>query len=77
MISFRPMSFHCSSTASDGLGAGLGGSFFAASCAATGIAAIPMANTTPTNLIHFVMAFFPPFRPHSGRALPPSDGRSG
>src|SRR5713226_8306364 len=56
-ISFRPMSFHCSSTACDGLGAGFGGSFFAASCAITGIIANPIPNTKPANLFYFVMVF--------------------
>src|SRR5712692_8279328 len=62
-ISFLPMSFHCSSTACDGLGAGFGGSFFAASCASTGITASPMANAKLTSLIHFVMVSLLSFVP--------------
>src|SRR5690349_4129274 len=51
MINFRPISFHCSSTACDGLGAGFGGSFFAASCATAGNTASPVANANPAT--HF------------------------
>src|SRR6267378_2066072 len=55
-ISFLPMSFHCSSTASDGPGAGFGGSFFAASCASTGNAANPAARTTPAIHLRFFIS---------------------
>jgi len=56
MISFRPMSFHCSSTACEGLGAGFGGSFFAASCATAGSTAIPIAKANPAT--HFSFFIF-------------------
>src|SRR5580704_17480001 len=46
-ISLRPMSFHCSRTASEGLGAGFGGAFFA-SCVRAGIAAKHAANNNAT-----------------------------
>src|SRR6266481_1671490 len=62
-ISFLPMSFHCSSTACDGLGAGFGGSFFAASCAITGNTANPMANARLASLIHFIMVSLLSFVP--------------
>src|SRR5712692_5441570 len=55
VINFRPMSFHCSSTACDGLGAGFGGSFFAASWAIKGSVASPKPNTSPPTFVHFVM----------------------
>src|SRR5712664_4621320 len=48
-ISFRPTSFHASSTASDGLGAGPG-AFFGASCARRGANAKHTANHTNANL---------------------------
>src|SRR5260370_13182754 len=70
MISFRPMSFHCSSTACEGLGAGFGGSFFAASCASTGSAANPAAKTTPPTHFSFFMFSFLRYVPtRSGRSL--------
>src|ERR1700732_634436 len=60
-ISFFPMSFHCSSTACDGLGAGFGGSFFAASCASTGIAANPAHNTNaPISFINLIFSLLSP-----------------
>src|SRR4029077_6631381 len=60
-ISFLPMSFHCSSTACDGLGAGFGGSFFAASCASTGIAANPAHNTNaPISFINLIFSLLSP-----------------
>src|SRR6266576_123977 len=52
-MSFRPISFHCSSTACEGLGAGFGGSFFAASCASTGSTANPMAKASPAIHLSF------------------------
>src|ERR1700756_3630763 len=53
-ISFRPMSFHCSSTASDGLGAGPG-AFFAASWARNGwVAKHAHSKATPTNTVRFI-----------------------
>src|SRR5258708_39689283 len=54
-ISFLPISFHCSSPAWDGLGAGFGGSFFAASWAIKGSVVSPRANTSPATFVHFVM----------------------
>src|ERR1700674_4039679 len=73
-ISFLPMSFHCSSTACDGLGAGFGGSFFAASCASTGIAANPAHSTTaPISFIHLIFSLLsPPARTLSYSDAPPS-----
>src|SRR6266478_8832790 len=53
MISFRPISFHCSSTACEGLGAGFGGSFFAASCATAGSIANPIAKAHPATHLSF------------------------
>jgi hypothetical protein len=58
MINFRPMSFHCSSTACEGLGAGFGGSFFAASCASAGIATNPVANAKPATHFGFIIFSF-------------------
>src|SRR5277367_732686 len=55
-ISFRPISFHDSSTAVDGPGAGLGGSFFAASCPRTPPATSPATTNTPASIFHFVIA---------------------
>src|SRR5437588_10874919 len=60
VINFRPISFHCSSTACEGLGAGLGGSFFAASCASTGITPNPMAKASPATHLSFFI--FPSLR---------------
>src|SRR5258708_7584134 len=68
-ISFRPTSFHCSRMACDGLGAGFGGSFFAASCASTGITASPMANAKLANLIHFIMVSLLRFVPERDAIL--------
>src|SRR6266849_8364966 len=60
-ISFLPTSFHCSSTACDGLGAGFGASFFAASCASTGIAVRPAHNTiAPITFINFIFSLLSP-----------------
>src|ERR1700722_5930796 len=62
-ISLRPMSFHCSSTASEGLGTGLGASFFA-SCERAGVtrivaAKIATANVrTPFNIVAFIIDGF-------------------
>src|SRR5258708_4284487 len=56
MISFRPISFHCSSTACEGLGAGFGGSFFAASCASAGNTANPIVKANPAT--HFRLFIF-------------------
>src|SRR5205807_1616053 len=71
VISRRPTSFHCSRTACDGLDAGLGGSFFAASCADMHNIATPIANTTPHNLTRFFMACFLRFVPFElGTPLP-------
>src|SRR5437660_1222735 len=53
MISFRPISFHCSSTACEGLGAGFGGSFFAASCATAGSIANPITKAHPATHLNF------------------------
>src|SRR5258708_23387904 len=55
-ISFRPISFHASSTASDGLGAGPG-AFFGASCARRGANAKQTANHTKANLVKRFIAF--------------------
>src|SRR5712692_6875280 len=52
------MSFHCSSTACDGLGAGFGGSFFAASCANTGSTANPIAKASPATHFSFLIFSF-------------------
>src|SRR2546421_2038349 len=60
VTNFRPISFHCSSTACEGLGAGFGGSFFAASCASTGITPNPMAKARPATHLSFFI--FPSLR---------------
>src|SRR5215470_13206974 len=73
VMSFLPISFHCSSTACDGLGAGFGGSFFAASCAVAGNIANPRANATPANLFQFVMISLLSL-PRPPGAPSPSDG---
>src|SRR5216683_6157143 len=78
-ISFLPISFHCSSTASEGPGAGFGGSFFAASCPSTGNAANPTAKATPaTHFRFFISSLLSCPRlsrcSEPGRALIPSDG---
>src|SRR5213596_1606734 len=46
-MSLRPMSFQDSSKACEGLGAGFGGAFFAASCARTGSAIKAAVNVIP------------------------------
>src|SRR6266481_3926951 len=57
-VSFRPMSFHCSSTACVGLTGALGGSFFfAASCATAGSTANPTPSTRPATTFHFFISF--------------------
>src|SRR6266436_5500601 len=71
MISFRPMSFHCSSTACEGLGAGFGGSFFAASCATAGSTAIPIAKANPAT--HFSFFIFLSSLTPERRTFFPSD----
>src|SRR5271165_188783 len=57
-ISLRPMSFHCSSTASDALGTGFGAaSFFCMSCERTGatkIVAAKIATASARMLFNFV-----------------------
>src|SRR5437588_6919122 len=60
VINFRPISFHCSSTACEGLGAGFGGAFFAASCANAGNTANPMAKARPATHLSFFI--FPSLR---------------
>src|SRR5260370_4985251 len=74
MISFRPISFHCSSTACDGLGAGFGGSFFAASCATTGNTANPIAKAHPAT--HFSFFIFLSSVTPERRTFFPSDAPS-
>ena len=57
-ISFRPMSFHCSTTACVGLTAAFGGSFFfAASCATAGATANPAPSTRLASTFHFFINF--------------------
>src|SRR6266705_1496324 len=73
IISFRPMSFHCSSTACEGLGAGFGGSFFAASCARTGSTPNPMAKAKPATHLSFFI-FLSSVAP-GNRTFSPSDAR--
>src|SRR5438445_5004787 len=60
VINFRPISFHCSSTACEGLGAGFGGAFFVASCASVGNTANPMAKARPATHLSFFI--FPSLR---------------
>src|SRR5260370_13282687 len=69
IISFRPISFHCPSTACEGLGAGFGGSFFVASCATAASTANPVANANPAT--HLTFFIFPPLR-----CAPTRSGRS-
>src|SRR5712691_4902556 len=69
MISFRPISFHCSSTACEGLGAGFGGSFFAASCATTGSTAHPIAKANPATHLSFFIFPSLRLRPNAGRTF--------
>src|SRR6266404_5492377 len=60
-ISLRPMSFHCSMIAADGLKAGFGGSFglLASVCATTGIAARNATAHNPAiNFIRFISLSF-------------------
>src|SRR5260370_12495091 len=74
IVSLRPISFHCSSTACEGLGAGFGGSFFAVSCPSTGNTANPAANANPA--AHFSFFIFPLLRyapRRGGRTFFPSD----
>src|SRR5260370_38796097 len=74
IVSLRPISFHCSSTACEGLGAGFGGSFFAVSCPSTGNTANPAANANPA--AHFSFFIFPllPYAPRrGGREVFPSN----
>src|SRR5690242_1113604 len=75
-INLRPISFHCSRRACEGLGAGLGGSFFAASCANAGSAAIPVANAKPANLRLISMVTLLNLAPATSGALLSSDGRT-
>src|SRR6266436_4256566 len=70
IISFRPISFHCSSTACEGLGAGFGGSFFVASCATAGSTTNPVANTNPaTHLSFFIFSLLRYAPTRSGRSF--------
>src|SRR5205085_9878833 len=57
-INFRPMSFHCSTTACVGFTAAFGGSFFfAASCAPAGTTANPAPSTRVASTFHFFISF--------------------
>src|SRR5713226_8257154 len=55
-MSLRPVSFHVSSTASEGLGAALGGSFLAISCARVGMATSAAASAMVPNPRNFFIS---------------------
>src|SRR5215470_3718733 len=57
-FSLRPISFHCSSTACDALGAGFGA--FGAGCAPADVINIPTHNDTPSKTVLFIDS--PPYQ---------------